>query len=169
MQIVLVRHGIAEDAEADSNPADSERQLTKKGCEQMKQVAKGLRRVVGEVDCIATSPYIRAVQTAEILCDEFNKVCRPVLEQVTVLKSGSNAEAIAQWLSLKVPDTTVLLVGHEPDFSILMNHLTNVSVGSYAKLSKAGACLIDYPSLPGVSKGKLIWLATPVMLRWLRG
>lgn len=166
MQIILVRHGIAEDLATGSTQTDAERQLTKKGRKQMKQVAKGLRRVIGNVDCIATSPYIRAVQTAEILQKEFAKASQPILEQVDELKSGASAEATAQWLTLKDPDAAVLLVGHEPDLSILLGHLSSGGDDRYAKFSKAGACLIDYPSSSGTSKGKLIWLATPAMFKW---
>lgn len=132
----------------------------------MNQVAKGLRRVVDEVDRIVTSPYVRAVQTAEILCQEFSKVYRPVLEQADVLKSGCGAEDVKQWLTTIDPESTVLLVGHEPDLSILMGHITSGG-GGYAKLSKGGACLIDYPYATATSKGRLVWLATPAMFKWI--
>lgn len=165
MQIVLVRHGIAEDVTAGSTQIDADRRLTKKGRKQMKRVAKGLRRVLGEIDLIATSPYTRAVQTADILYKEFSKEGAPVLEQVDALKSGASGAAVKQWLLTKDSACTLMLVGHEPDLSTLMAYLTSGG-GAYAKLGKAGACLIDSYS-HDTAKGKLLWLCTPAMFKWL--
>ena len=164
MQIVLVRHGIAEELEAGSTRTDSDRRLTKKGRKQIKQVAKGLRPLVGAVDVIATSPYTRAVQTAEVLRKEFAKKSKPVLQQVEVLKSGASAEDSMQWITSNNPDATVVLVGHEPDLSILMGYVTSGG-GGYARFSTAGACLIDYPYPSTVTKGKLLWMTTPAMFK----
>ena len=166
MRIVLVRHGIAEELEAGSTLTDSHRRLTKKGRKQMKQVAKGLRRLVGAVDIIATSPYTRAVQTAEVLRKEFDKKYKPVLQQVEALKSGASSEDAMQWITSNNSDATVLLVGHEPDLSILLGHITSGG-GGYARFSKGGACLIDYPYASTATKGKLLWMATPAMFKWL--
>ena len=156
----MFRHGIAEDFEAGSPRPDAERQLTKKGRKQIKRVAKGLRRALGKVDSIATSPYIRAVQTAEILRKEFSKKHEPVLEQIEALGSSASAQSVSQWLAGKEPGCTVMLVGHEPDLSNLLAHITGDGK-SYAKLGKAGACLIDCPPVGGAPRGKLLWLATP--------
>ena len=162
MQVILVRHGTAEDFEIGSSRPDSDRQLTQEGRNQIKQVAEGLHRIVDNVDVVATSPYIRAVQTAEILSKEFDK---EAAQEVDALKSGTGPEVMTEWLAAQDPEATVVLVGHEPDFSILLAYLTTNDCGGYAKLSKAGVCLIDCPSAPAMSKGKLVWLVTPAVLR----
>ena len=161
MQVILVRHGTAEDFEIGSSRPDSDRQLTQEGHNQIKQVAEGLHRIIESVDVIASSPYIRAVQTAEILSEEFGKEGP---QAVDALKSGTSPEAMTEWLATQDPEAIVLLVGHEPDFSILLAYLTSNDCGSYAKFSKAGVCLVDCPSTPTMSKGKLIWLVTPSIL-----
>lgn len=169
MQIILVRHGIAEDFKPDSNRKDSARELTKKGRKQLRKVARGLHRTLEHVDCVASSPYIRAVQSAEILVRAFKTGREPVLEVVDALKSGSGAKNTVAWLARQNSKSRVALVGHEPDLSGLMSYLTT-SAGQgqgYAKFSKAGACLVDCPSTPGVACGRLVWLATPVMLERL--
>ena len=162
MQVILVRHGTAEDFEIGSSRPDSDRKLTQEGRNEIKQVAEGLRRFVDDVDVIATSPYIRAVQTAEILSKEFDT---DGPREVDALRSGAGPEVMTEWLATQDPEATVVLVGHEPDFSILLAYLTTNDCGGYAKLSKAGVCLIDCPSIPTMSKGKLVWLVTPAVLR----
>ena len=164
MQIILVRHGAAEDFEVGSSRPDSDRQMTKKGRKEMTKVAKGLRRTVDTVDVIASSPYVRAVQTAEIVSKELSKK-RPIeIQQVDALSSGTGPETMTEWLATQDPEATIVLIGHEPDFSTLMAYLTTNDSGSYAKLSKAGVCLIDCPTTPAMAKGKLLWLVTPAML-----
>ena len=71
MHIVIVRHGIAEDREASNRaaPDDALRQLTKEGRQKMRKAAKGLKRILPALDLIATSPLMRAAQTAEILAE----------------------------------------------------------------------------------------------------
>lgn len=164
MQVILVRHGIAENFEFGSSRSDAERQLTKKGRKQIKQVARGLRRVTGEVDCVASSPFIRAVQTAEILAEEFAKEQPTRFEIAEILRCGMPADAATEWLANQDPQGKIVLVGHQPDFSILMAHLTTSAGAAYGKFSKGGACLIDCAGTPGTRPGRLVWLATPIML-----
>lgn len=167
MQILLVRHGIAEDPVAGSLKPDAERQLTKKGRKQMKLVARGLRRVVGEVNMVACSPYARAVQTAEILLKELRKEGDPEFLVADEIRSGVSPENAIDWLARQDPGATLVLVGHEPDFSRLMSCLTAGGHGAYARFSKAGACLINCASTPVAGEGKLIWLLTPDVFKWL--
>ena len=66
MQLYIVRHGIAVDREDPKCPADPERFLTNEGIEKTKQVAKGVAAVAAVPDLMLSSPYLRAVQTAEL-------------------------------------------------------------------------------------------------------
>src|SRR5438445_42191 len=66
MQLYIVRHGIAIDREDPKCPPDPERYLTEEGVEKTKQVAKGVAALGVTGDLFLTSPYVRAVQTAEI-------------------------------------------------------------------------------------------------------
>lgn len=165
MQVILVRHGAAENFEIGASRLDSDRQLTQEGRIQMKQVAMGLRRIIGNVDVIATSPYIRAVQTAEILSEGLDETHPTDIQRIDALKSGTDPETMTEWLATQGPEATIMLVGHEPDFSILLAYLTTNDCGSYAKFSKGGVCLVECASTPAVSKGRLIWLVTPSILK----
>src|SRR5262249_24294398 len=66
MQIYVVRHGIAIDREDPKCPPDPERYLTEEGIEKTKKVAAGVAALSGSADLLLSSPYVRAVQTAEI-------------------------------------------------------------------------------------------------------
>ena len=48
-----------------------------------------------------------------------------------------------------------MIVGHEPDFTEVISHLTDGQV----KLSKGGLALVDLD--PGRMKGRLLWLFPP--------
>ena len=74
MQVLVVRHAIAEQREefAPTGKDDSQRPLTHDGRRKMRRGAVGLRAVVPAIDVLATSPLLRAVQTAEILAAVYN-------------------------------------------------------------------------------------------------
>jgi phosphohistidine phosphatase SixA len=54
---------------------------------------------------------------------------------------------------------TLMLVGHEPDFTTVVSGLTGASL----KLSKAGVALVDVD--PESEEGKLLWLFPPKIAR----
>src|SRR6516162_3359703 len=62
MQLVIIRHAIAEDPRefASTGRPDSQRPLTEEGVTKMKRGVKGLRELIPEINLIATSPYVRA-------------------------------------------------------------------------------------------------------------
>jgi len=70
MQLFIVRHGIAVDREDPKCPADPDRFLTEEGIEKTLQVGKGVAEVGAIPDLMITSPYLRALQTAEIFAEQ---------------------------------------------------------------------------------------------------
>ncbi|MGC1490319.1 MAG: histidine phosphatase family protein, partial [Candidatus Acidiferrum sp.] len=66
MEIYVVRHGIAIDREDPKCPPDAERYLTEEGIEKTKRVAAGVAAICAAPDLLLSSPYVRAMQTAEI-------------------------------------------------------------------------------------------------------
>ena len=64
MQIYLLRHVIAEDAKP-GHP-DSERPLTAEGRDKLRRVLKRARTADLDPSLILSSPYRRALETAEI-------------------------------------------------------------------------------------------------------
>src|SRR6185312_12666313 len=69
VNILIVRHADAGDKAlwAMTNQDDDARPLTKKGRKQAKQLARRCKFLFRDVATIATSPLVRARQTAEIL------------------------------------------------------------------------------------------------------
>jgi phosphohistidine phosphatase len=140
--IWLLRHGDAEDGSP-----DSERPLTEKGREQSRAVGGALKALGVELDACLTSPKVRSAETARLACEPLG--VEPELEPK--LAGGPfDAEALAAGLG-----DEVLLVGHDPDFSMAVHALT----GAQVRMKKGG--------LAGVEKGELIVLLRPRELRRL--
>jgi phosphohistidine phosphatase SixA len=135
----LLRHGDA----ADGSP-DSERPLTKKGEKQARAAGGALRRLGVELSACLTSPKVRAAETARLACEPLG--VEPKLEPK--LAGGPfDGEALAAGLG-----EHVLLVGHDPDFSMAVHALT----GAQVRMKKGG--------LAGVEKGELMVLLRPAEL-----
>src|SRR6476661_9798976 len=111
MQLLIVRHAIAEDREDWAPRDDKLRPLTDDGKKKMKEAAKALRTMVQRVDVLGTSPLTRAVETAEILSKVYDKI-DPVM--VDALAPGQRPAALATWLRTQAVHKTVAVVGHEP-------------------------------------------------------
>jgi phosphohistidine phosphatase len=136
----LLRHGEA----AEGSP-DTERPLTEKGQEQAGAAGRALKALGVKVDACLTSPKVRAADTARIACEELG--VEPQLEPK--LAGGPfDAEALAAGLG-----DEVLLVGHDPDFSMAVHSLT----GAQVRMKKGG--------LAGIQKGELMVLLRPKDLR----
>jgi phosphohistidine phosphatase len=141
--IWLLRHGDA----ADGSP-DSERPLTEKGREQSRAVGAALKALGVEIDACLTSPKVRAAETARLACEPLG--VEPDLEPK--LAGGPfDAEALAAGLG------DVLLVGHDPDFSMAVHSLT----GAQVRMKKGG--------LAGIERGELMVLMRPRELKRLAG
>src|SRR5690348_2092989 len=69
MRLYLMRHGIAIDREDPDCPSDPERYLTPKGIQRTRAAARGLRALRVKPAALLTSPFVRAVQTGEIVCE----------------------------------------------------------------------------------------------------
>lgn len=167
MRLLVIRHAIAEDREefAAGGESDDERPLTQKGAKRMKQVVKGLHEEVESIDLLATSPLKRAVQTAEIVAEEYGHGGPEVTE---ALVPDASHGAFEKWAgSLREVDT-LAVVGHEPHLSSLVGWLVGGGNGSRIDLKKGGSCLIEFDSAaPRKGAGTLLWLLTPSQARRL--
>src|SRR5215472_13463876 len=66
MELSVVRHGIAINREDPKSPADPERFLTEEGTKKTERVARAVAKLSGSPDQLISSPYVRAMQTAEL-------------------------------------------------------------------------------------------------------
>jgi len=119
MILYLLRHAIAQDS-VDWTGSDADRPLTLDGAKKMKEVAQGMRKADIKFDLILTSPWKRAVQTAEIVAKVFDT--QDKLKVSKALAGDGNPEKLIQQLHSEMKSWgTVLLVGHEPYLSKLVS------------------------------------------------
>jgi phosphohistidine phosphatase len=164
MQLLVIRHAIAEEREAFAvgGQPDAERPLTAYGRRRMKRNAKGLLRVVKSPDAIATSPFARAAETAHIVADAFRVNRIEVLEALTPEHPPRD---LVPWLATHAGDAVVAVVGHEPHLGILVTWFLGGREESHVELKKGGACLLELADSLEPGKALLMWLLTPSQLR----
>jgi phosphohistidine phosphatase len=122
----LLRHGEA----AEGSP-DAERPLTEEGERQSRLAGEALKKLGVGIDACLTSPKVRAAETARLACEIFG--IEP--QQEPKLAGGPfDGEALAAGLG-----ENVLLVGHDPDFSMAVHSMT----GAQVRLPKGGLAVVD--------------------------
>ena len=132
----LLRH-----AEAADGMPDDDRPLTERGVRQAEAAGRALARLEVQIDACLTSPKLRALQTAQLACEPLG--LSPIVEPML---SGEPFDVQAL---IAGHGDDVLLVGHDPSFSLTLHDLT----GAQARMRKGG--------LAGVSKGELVVLLRP--------
>jgi phosphohistidine phosphatase len=139
----LLRH-----AEAAEGSPDDERPLTERGIAQAQDAGRALAALGVTIDACLSSPKVRAVQTAQ-------HACAPLGVEVTLERRLSGEPFDADDLVAGLGD--VLLVGHDPSFTLTVHDLT----GAQARMRKGG--------LAGISKGELVVLMRPAELSAIAG
>lgn len=164
MQILIIRHAKAGQRAMLGflGKKDTARPLTDAGRKDMRKVAKALSALLPGIDLIASSPLVRARETADIVSRRFDDI--PVRELASLAPGGAKEEVLA-WLREQKPSATVALVGHEPDLGMLASWLLNGSEESFLTLKKGSACLIEVTEKPAPGSGRLEWLLPPATLR----
>lgn len=163
MQILIIRHAIAEEPENFDGP-DELRPLTAAGRRKMRDAARGLTRIIKRIDVLATSPLLRAVQTAQIAAEEFKRI-EPI--EVGELAPGVSAQKLLQWLQKHDADQTIALVGHEPGLSQFIGYLVTARPHSIVNMKKGACCLIEFEDKAEAGHGVIQWLMKPRALRAL--
>src|SRR5262249_54870533 len=82
MQIYLLRHGIAENARP--GQADAERALTGEGRDKLRRVLKRARLADVSPAVVLSSPYRRAIETADVAVEIFGYQGKVVLTRALV-------------------------------------------------------------------------------------
>ena len=134
----LLRH-----AEAADGQPDDERPLTDRGVQQAEAAGRALARLGERIDICLSSPKRRALQTAELACEPLGI---PVTAEPALAGEPVDLPAVIAGRH------NVLLVGHDPSFSLLVHDLT----GTQARMKKGG--------LAAISKGELVAFLRPADL-----
>jgi phosphohistidine phosphatase len=165
--LYLVRHAVAHKRDAERWPDDSERPLTPEGEQEFVRAARGLARVVPEVDVLLSSPYERAWRTAEILTEQTGW---PAPQKLPALEPDVPPEKAVLALETYADNQSIALVGHRPCLHEVAAYLlTGNATGADMKIKKGGVVCIEFDDAPGSGAGKLRWLFTPRVLRTLAG
>jgi phosphohistidine phosphatase len=166
MQLVIIRHAIAEDPKvfAQTGRPDAQRPLTDDGVDKMKRGVKGLREVLPEITLIATSPFVRAVETAKIVAAAYKDVRTVIIHELVPDETG---DAFVAWLRGLKSVPVVAVVGHEPHLSALASWLLSGQTRSAIELKKGGVISMEFEGEPAGGSGVLLWALAPRQLRAL--
>jgi phosphohistidine phosphatase len=171
MNLLVIRHAIAEDRETFGRTGqdDELRPLTSEGRRKMKEVARGLHGLVPDLDVLATSPLVRAAQTAEIVAKAYGQ---KETAEAAQLRPSAPPQSLLEWLEKhgtdsREPDSAVAVVGHEPHLGMFVSWLLTGRQRSFVELKKGGACLLELDASMKPTHAKLLWLLSPAQLRRL--
>ena len=159
MRLILVRHAEAVDAQSSGTAADAARVLTEKGHRQALGLKDALQRIGIKPDVIASSPAIRAKQTAVALLP-----LMPTGSELTITDRLAVDQLRPKKLSKEVVDfevKTVIVVGHMPDLSSYAAWLLGAKQRSLYFEKAGAACFSMDDAEITEASGVLEWFITP--------
>lgn len=160
MRLYIARHAWAGHF-GDPPPADgswtddSERPLTAEGIVRYRQVVALLAERGFKPERIATSPYTRCLQTAELIAEATGG---PPIEPLEALACGSDLNEAIAWSERESADS-ICWVGHNPD----VERFTAALIGDgYAgvRFAKGSLAAIRFDGPPEIGEGMLEWHLT---------
>jgi len=166
MKVLIVRHAKAEDRDAFAaqGKPDTQRPLTEAGRKQARKAGEALKEMLPRIDVLATSPLVRALDTARLIAKAYKKLSPA---ELPALAPGTSEKALLTWLQQQPADATVALIGHEPDLSRVATWLLTGRSGAIMEFKKGGACLLEFAQTPEAGRATLAWLLTAGQLRRL--
>ncbi|HYL64225.1 MAG TPA: phosphohistidine phosphatase SixA [Candidatus Methylomirabilis sp.] len=162
MQLYVVRHGLAIDPEDPKSPPDPERYLTEEGLQKTKRVAAAVANLSAAADLLLSSPYVRAMQTAEVFADALDYP-KQKIRRTDSLLPGAGAHLLFRELAKDKDSSSVFVFGHSPQ----LDDVVAAALGAkhhVTSLKKAGVALLELKRVSPPS-GQLVWLITPKLSR----
>ncbi|MBV8818010.1 MAG: phosphohistidine phosphatase SixA [Acidobacteriaceae bacterium] len=153
MQVYLLRHGIAEDGRP--GQPDADRALTPEGKKKLRGVLKRAKEVGVQPDLILSSPYRRAVETAEIAAHQLD-YSRTILRSDTLVPSGK-PEAVWDELRIHKDEPQIMISGHDPLLSNLTAYLLHCP-DLQVDFKKGAIIRIDLDRFSAAPRGILKWM-----------
>jgi len=159
MELYVMRHGKAAEPDPKLYPSDDQRPLTEAGRRDLEQIAAAMKLMKLEINLILSSPLVRARQTAEIVAKTLgitkkllysdslaqNEV-KPVIEEIKRAYKG---------------ETSLLLVGHEPQLSELVSTLLTGGPDMVLNFKKGGLIKLQIKRIGLNRCANLEWLMAP--------
>ena len=168
-RLILLRHAPAEHRDPGRWPNDDARPLRRSGRPEFARAARGLATLLKSRTVAASSPLVRARQTAEIL-GTWYRPARSV-EIWKELRPDSPAAAVLDRVARSVPPSggSVLFVGHEPLLSRLVGLALCGEAVPVIRVSKGGAIALDFSAAVVPGGGAIAWALTRTQLGRLSG
>jgi len=142
MQLLVIRHAVAEDASPGED--DAARALTGAGKAKLRQAVRGLRTLGLRFERILTSPWQRAAQTARLLA--------PIADDTPIATELLAQPPRAELLALIAERSeTIAVVGHEPWLGELVAWLAfgDTRHGDALVIKKGGVVWLAGTAVPG--------------------
>lgn len=151
MILYFLRHG---DAGSPRPTGDDDRELTAAGREALQAAAPVWRRLNLRPDAVITSPLPRARQTADLFCEAVGG--SPIPDDR--LRPGASWGDLARAMAEHPDARRVMFVGHEPDLSSAVAHLTGAAS---VRMRKGGLAAVEFYGVPEAGSGEIAWLLDP--------
>jgi phosphohistidine phosphatase len=156
MQVYILRHGIAEEGRPGGKDAD--RALTTEGRKKLREILRLAEKADIVPSLILTSPYLRAVQTAEAVIEVLG-YANDLLRTEALIPS-SDPRAIWEEIRVHQGVMQLMLVGHEPLLSKVVAFLLN-SPSLQIDVKKGALIRIDIETFGAQPHGLLKWMVVP--------
>ncbi len=156
MFLYIARHAWAGSFRDPGWPDDSLRELTSEGIDRYIQMVKALSARGFAPAHIATSPFVRCRQTAQIIADHIPAA--PQIEEVDSLAPGADLEEMVRW-SDRHEGQDIAWVGHNPD----MEWMTAALIGegpALIRFPKGAVAAIRFHRRIELGAGELYWHVT---------
>jgi len=154
MRIYLVRH--AESVDRVPGMPDAARYLSARGRVSFREMARRFREAGALPTRMFTSPFVRAVQTAEILSEtlQYDAEVAVALQ----LAPGFDVEGLNVVLDGLPSEREIAFVGHEPDLGDILTRL--LSLPQRYAMRKGSIAALDLPDTGNRLQARFAWLLT---------
>ncbi|MCE5308547.1 MAG: histidine phosphatase family protein [Acidobacteriales bacterium] len=156
MEIYLQRHGTAEWGHTGLRDAD--RALTGEGIARLKSILKVARAAGVKPSLVLTSPYRRAMETAQLAVDILGYKSEPVRSDA--LKPMADPRDAWEEIRLHKNEESIYLAGHEPLFGRLTAFLAGAP-SLQVDFKKGAIVRIDVDRFGAEPAGILKWMLVP--------
>ena len=159
MEIYILRHGLAQ--EANGGMRDADRPLTPEGTKKLLPVLRRARAIDVQPPVILTSPYRRARETAQVAVEALRG--EPKLVESRALIPDSSPELVWDEIRNHKNDRQIMIVGHEPLLSSVYSYLLGAALAQI-DVKKGSLGRIDVDRFTGQPRGILRWLIHPKLV-----
>lgn len=146
MKLYLLRHAKADPR--GKGIRDDKRHLTSKGKMDAFEAAKKWKKSLKGIKKILSSPYPRALETADIFAGVMKQERGLVVEKA--LAPDTKASKLVKLLQSYENESELMIVGHEPSLSELASTMISGNIHSRIHLKKCGLIILEVDEMaPG--------------------